>query len=63
MSIVNTNINYNSFLLRQNLFMLNRTYPFLNIQTVGNSVLGRDLYVVKLGRRSKASFLFCFFSC
>lgn len=56
MSIVQTNINYNSSLMLQNLIMLNRTYPFLNIQTVGNSVLGKNIYVVKLGNGPKKVF-------
>lgn len=56
MSIVPTNVNYNSSLLLQNLIMLNRTYPFLNIQSVGNSVLGKNIYVVKLGKGTKKVF-------
>lgn len=56
MSIVPTNVNYNSSLLLQNLIMLNRTYPFLNIQSVGNSVLGKNIYVVKLGKGPKKVF-------
>lgn len=56
MSIVPTNINYNSFLMLQNLIDLNRLYPFLNIQSVGNSVLGKDIYVVKLGNGTKKVF-------
>lgn len=56
MNIVPTNVNYNYFLMLQNLILLNRTYPFLNIQVVGNSVLGRNIYVVKLGRGSKKVF-------
>ena len=47
---------YNSNLLITNLILLNRTYPFLNIQAVGTSVLGRNLYVIKLGRGSKKIF-------
>ena len=50
MNIVSTNVLYNSYLLRQNLILLNLTYPFLNIQVVGNSVLGKPIYVVKLGK-------------
>ena len=50
MNIVPTNVLYNSYLLRQNLILLNHTYPFLNIQVVGNSVLGKPIYVVKLGK-------------
>ncbi len=49
MNIVPTNVLYNSYLLRQNLILLNHVYPFLNIQIVGNSVLGKPIYVVKLG--------------
>lgn len=56
MNIVPTNVNYGYFLMQQNLTTLNRTYPFLNIQTVGNSVLGKNIYVVKLGRGSKKVF-------
>lgn len=56
MSIVPTNINYNSFLLLQNLIVLNRTYPFLNIQEVGTSVLGQNIYAVKLGKGPKNVF-------
>jgi len=56
MSIVPTNVNYNSSLLLQNLIMLNRTYPFLNIQSVGTSILGKNIYVVKLGKGSKKVF-------
>ncbi len=50
MNIVPTNVSYNSYLLRQNLILLNHTYPFLNLQIVGNSVLGNPIYVVKLGK-------------
>ena len=50
MNIVPTNVLYNSSILRENLILLNHTYPFLNIQVVGNSVLGKPIYVVKLGK-------------
>lgn len=56
MAIVPTNVNYNYSLMSQNLVTLNHTYPFLNIQSVGNSVLGKNIYVVKLGRGSKKVF-------
>ena len=45
MSIVPTDVSYNYSLMSQNLITLNRTYPFLNIQTVGSSVLGKNIYV------------------
>ena len=56
MAIVPTNVNYNSLLLRQNLTTLNRTYPFLNIQVADTSVLGKNIYVVKLGKGPKHVF-------
>ena len=49
MNIVPTDVSYTSLILRQNLRLLNYSYPFLNIQTIGNSVMGNNLYVVKLG--------------
>lgn len=48
MSIVPTNVNYNYTLLVQNINILNQMYPFLNIQTVGKSVLGKNIYVIRL---------------
>ncbi len=56
MGIVPTNISYNYSLMSQNLVTLNHTYPFLNIQTVGNSVLGKNIYVIKLGMGGKKVF-------
>lgn len=50
MNIVPTNVLYNSYILKQNITSLNYTYPFLNVQIVGNSVLGKPIYVIKLGR-------------
>lgn len=50
MSIVPTNVNYTYNLLRSNLISLNSLYPFLNIQIVGNSVMGKNIYVIKLGK-------------
>lgn len=56
MAIVSTNINYSYSLMQQNLIDLNRTYPFINVQVAGNSVLGKNIYVVKLGIGSKKVF-------
>ena len=56
MNIVPTDKSYTYDLLTQNLFTLNRAFPFLNIQVVGSSVLGKNLYVVKLGTGSKKVF-------
>ena len=49
MSIVPTNVSYNSGILRLNLMNLVQTYPFLNLQTIGKSVLGTPIYAIKLG--------------
>ncbi len=56
LSIVSTNIAFNSNTLQQTLRMLLRSYPFLTIQTAGNSALGKPLYVIRLGRGSKKVF-------
>ncbi len=56
MSIVDTSIPYNSRILIKDLVALVRQYPFLNVQTVGNSILGDNIYVVKLGRGPKQVF-------
>ena len=56
MSIVPTNVNYTYNLLRSNLISLNSLYPFLNIQIVGNSVMGKNIYVIKLGNGSNKVF-------
>ncbi len=56
MSIISTSIPYSSLILKQNLSFLLRKYPFLHIQTAGNSVLGKPLYVIKLGHGPKEVF-------
>lgn len=56
MAIVPTNVNYGYSLMQQNLIDLNRSYPFINVQVAGNSVLGKNIYVVKLGRGLKKVF-------
>ena len=60
MSIVPINVPYSSSLLRLNLRTLLQTYPFLNIQTIGLSVLGKPIYVVRLGRGPKKVFYSAF---
>ena len=56
MNIVPTNANYNYFTLNQNVVALNYKFPFLNVQIIGNSVLGKNLYVIKLGKGPKKVF-------
>jgi g-D-glutamyl-meso-diaminopimelate peptidase len=47
--VVDTNINYTYDILRRDLEGLKARYPFLTIGNAGKSVLGRNLYYVKLG--------------
>lgn len=56
MSIVSTNISYTYSILRSNLITLMRKYPFLNVQITGNSVLDKNIYVIKLGKGSNNVF-------
>lgn len=56
MNIVPTNTKYTYSLLRQNLYTLLTRYPFLNVQTVGHSVIGKNIYVVKLGNGPNSVF-------
>ena len=56
MSIVDTTIPYNSRILKRDLVALVRQYPFLNVQTVGSSIFGDNMYVVKLGKGPKHVF-------
>ena len=56
MAIVQTNINYTYAQMRNDLHILNSTYPFIQIQFVGYSVLGRPLPIVKLGNGKKQVF-------
>lgn len=63
MAIVPTNINYTYETMRANLHDLMATYPSLQMQNVGYSVLGRPLPVLRLRSRSEKSILCWFFSC
>lgn len=56
MAIVKTNINYTYETMISDLHKLNTTYPFLQIQNAGYSVLEKSLPVIRLGRGQKEVF-------
>lgn len=55
-TIVPTNVEYNSLILKQNLFKLKEVFPFLQITTIGTSVLNDNIYCVQLGKGKKEIF-------
>lgn len=46
--VVDTNINYTHDVLENDIKGLQARYPFLEVGTIGESVLGRDLYYIRL---------------
>lgn len=55
-SIVPTNISYTSQILNMNITALKTVYPFLDISTIGTSVLGRRIQCIKFGNGRKEIF-------
>jgi g-D-glutamyl-meso-diaminopimelate peptidase len=55
--VVNTNINYSYKVLQIDISALTARYPFLEVYTIGQSVLGRDLIGVRLGIGGKKLFI------
>ncbi|MBI6874119.1 M14 family metallopeptidase [Clostridium aciditolerans] len=47
--VVDTNVNYTYDILKRDLQGLKARYPFIELGSAGNSVLGRELYYVRLG--------------
>ena len=56
MSIVQTNINYTYENMISDIYKLNTTYPFLQIENIGYSVLGKSIPVIRLGHGPKQVF-------
>ena len=54
--IVPTNIRYSSRILQINIDSLRRLYPFIEIGSIGKSILGRNIHYIKIGRGSKEVF-------
>lgn len=55
-NVINTDISYTYSLMEADIIALNIIYPFLEITNAGNSVLGKSLPVIRLGRGKKEVF-------
>ena len=55
-SIVPTDISYTSQILEMNIGSFRAIFPFLDIGTIGSSVLGNNLYYIKFGNGPKEVF-------
>ncbi len=55
-SVVPTNISYTSQILNMNIEALRTIYPFLQVSSIGRSVLGRPLSVIRFGTGQKEVF-------
>ena len=56
MSIVSTTVPYNHDVLIQNMYSLKRAYPFLYIDSIGDSVLGNAIVYIRIGNGNKQVF-------
>ena len=55
-NIISTNTSYSYNILKMNINSLKKIYPFLEIGTIGNSVLGNSVFYIKIGKGSKEIF-------
>lgn len=56
MSIVNTTVKYTYDELKRNLLELNNKYPFLGMGSIGKSVLGKNIWAIKIGNGQRKIF-------
>ena len=52
----NLNPTYNSDVLNNNLYTLKKNYPFIEVNSIGKSVLGKDILCAKIGTGKKEVF-------
>lgn len=57
--IVRTDVAYGYKTMEHDIHELKKRYPFLEVGTAGKSVMGRDLYYVRLGRGKRQVFINC----
>jgi len=55
-NIIKTNISYYFELLQMNIAALKMVYPFLEVDSIGNSVMGKDLTYIRIGTGKKEVF-------
>lgn len=55
-SIIPTDRNYNSSILNLNINALKNMYPFLQLDSIGESVLGKNIPVIRIGNGSNEVF-------
>lgn len=57
LDVVYTDIDYTYEIMEENIKSLKRIYPFIEIGSIGKSVLGKNLYYIKLGNgKNKVSY-------
>lgn len=48
-NIVNTNMSYDYSKMEQDILQIKKEYPFINVNSIGKSVLGKELYCIIIG--------------